>query len=74
VEAVSYVALGLQLRRLARQSVLLPRATGVGLALVVAGFGLVTPASPVEGLAIAGREVRRRGVSSRQAVLTLGFG
>jgi hypothetical protein len=74
VEAVSYLAIGLQLRRLARFGGDLPRRIAVGLALVVAGFGLLTPASPVEGLGIAGRELRRRGFSQRQATLTLGFG
>lgn len=74
VEAVSYVAMGLRLRRLARLSIDLPRRAAVGLALVVAGFGLLTPAAPVEGLTIAGGELRRRGVSERQAALTLGFG
>ena len=74
VEAVSYVAMGLRLRRLARFSTDLPRRAAVGLALVVAGFGLLTPAAPVEGLTIAGGELRRRGVSQRQAALTLGFG
>ena len=41
---------------------------------MVAGFGLLTPASPAEGLAIAGRELRQRRLDQRQAALTLGFG
>lgn len=73
-EVVSYVLIGLQLRRLARPSVPVSRRLGMSLALVVAGFGLLTPASPAEGLAIAGRELRRRGLDQGQAVLTLGFG
>lgn len=74
IESISYIAVGFQLRRLASSSMSLPRRTGVGLALIIAGFGLLTPASPVEGLAIASRELRRRGATQRQAVLTLGFG
>lgn len=74
IEGVSYLALGLQLRRLARSAAPLSRSTGIGLGLVVSGFGLLTPAAPVEGLTIASRELRRRGLTQRQATLTLGFG
>ena len=42
-------------------------------ALVVYGFGAVTPAAPAEGLALASRELQYRGRSQRQAHLTLGF-
>jgi hypothetical protein len=73
-EAVAYTTIGLHLRRLALASGDLPRRVAVELALVIAGFGLLTPASPVEGLAISGRELRRRGFSPRQATLTVGFG
>lgn len=73
-ETVSYLLIGAHLRRLAQPSAPISRRLGLGLALVVAGFGLLTPASPAEGLAIAGRELRRRGLDQRQAVLTLGFG
>ncbi len=45
----------------------------LGLSLVVFGFGAVTPAAPAEGMAIASRELRRRGRTKRQARLTVGF-
>ncbi len=73
VEAVSYVLIGFHLRRLAIASAPVSRRLGIGLALVVSGFGLLTPASPAEGLAIAGRQLRQRGFDQRQAALTLGF-
>ncbi len=72
-EAVSYVAMGLRLRRLSRFAIALPRHVAIGLALVISGFGLLTPAAPVEGLTIAAGELHRRGASSRQSALTLGF-
>ncbi len=71
LEATSYFLIGAQFRRL-----LAPVATrrlGLGLGLVVSGFGLLTPASPVEGLALAGRELRYRGVDRRVGTLALGF-
>ena len=64
---------GLQLMWLARRSGHLGAGTAFGLALVVYGFGAVTPAAPAEGLALAGRELRRRGRSKRQARLAFGF-
>ena len=73
VEAVSYLLIGTHLRRLARPSAPMSRRLGLGLALVISGFGLLTPASPAEGLAIAGRELRQRGLDQRQTTLTLGF-
>jgi len=48
-----------------------------GLALVIFGFGFgfgaIMPAAPAEGLAIASRELRRRGRDARQARVTVGF-
>lgn len=73
IEAVSYLLSGAHLRRLASASAPLSRRLGIGLSLVVSGFGLLTPASPAEGLAIAGRQLRQRGFDQRQATLTLGF-
>ena len=64
---------GLQLMWLGRRTGPLGFATATGLALVVYGFGAVTPAAPAEGLALASRELRRRGRSKRQAHLTVGF-
>lgn len=64
---------GLQLLWLGRRSGPLGAATAFGFALVVYGFGAVTPAAPAEGLAIASGELRRRGRSKRQAHLTFGF-
>ena len=64
---------GRQLALLARHSGRLGVRTALGLALVVYGFGAVTPAAPAEGLAIASHELRRRGRSKRQALLTVGF-
>lgn len=73
VEAVSYVLIGLHLHRLARVSAPMTRRLAIGLALVISGFGLLTPASPAEGLAIAGKQLRQRGFDQRQTTLTLGF-
>jgi uncharacterized protein (TIRG00374 family) len=72
VEAASYVVLGLKLRRLVgREAVTAVEAIELG--LVVSGFGLLTPASPAEGLALAGRHLRRRGLSRRRVTLVFGF-
>lgn len=71
-EAVSYLALGLQLRRLAG-SPGLTRRTAMRVALVVFGLGLITPASPAEGLALGAVELRRRGVRPRRIAVVLGF-
>ena len=73
VEAISYLLIGVHLRRLARASAPISRRLGIGLALVMSGFGLLTPASPAEGLAIASKQLRQRGFDRRQATLTLGF-
>ena len=62
IEAASYVVLGAKLRRLVgREAVMAVEAIELG--LVASGFGLLTPASPAEGLALAGRHLRRRGLS-----------
>ena len=64
---------GLQLLWLGRRSAPLGLRTACGLAFVVFGLGAVTPAAPLEGLALAGRELRRRGQSRRQVVVTFGL-
>lgn len=64
---------GVQLLWLGRRTGTLGAPTAMLLALVVYGFGSITPAAPVEGLAIAGRELRRRGRSKRQARMTVGL-
>ena len=78
VLAVAMVALrlglyGIQLMWLGQHSGRLGAGTAFGLALVVYGFGAITPAAPAEGLALASRELRHRGRSKRQARLTVGF-
>jgi hypothetical protein len=72
VAAVRVGLYGLQLELLGQRSGRLGIGTAYGLALVVYGIGAVTPASPAEGLAIASRELRRRGRTTRQARLTVG--
>ena len=72
VEAASYVVLGAKLRRLIGPQVVSGlEATELG--LVVSGFGLLTPASPAEGLAIAAGHLRRRGLPRRQVTMIFGF-
>lgn len=71
VEAASYFCLGLLIRRLAGPGV--DRITGVRLGLVVAGLGNILPASPAEGLTMAGNELRRRGVGSHRRLIVLGM-
>lgn len=73
VEAISYVLVGLHLHRLAGATAPISRRLAIGLAMVISGFGLLTPASPAEGLAIAGKQLHRRGFDQRQTTLTLGF-
>lgn len=70
VEAASYALLGLRLRRLVGADVL-GGGEAVELGLVVAGFGLLTPASPAEGLAIAADHLHRRGLGRRRITIAL---
>ncbi len=70
-EIASYLALGLLLRRLVGLQI--SRRAGVEVGLVVTGLGNVLPAAPAEGLAMAGAELRRRGVETRRARLALGL-
>ena len=69
-EAVSYVLIGLHLRCVAVGAHTLTSFDAVELGLVVWGFGLLTPASPVEGLVIAGSEMRHRGMSRQDVTMT----
>ncbi len=73
VAATRLALYGVQLTVLGRRSGPLRFRTGLGLGLVVYGFGAVMPAAPAEGFIVATRELRRRGRSPRHASLTLGF-
>lgn len=64
---------GKQLRWLSNRRRTLGPATAAGLAFVVYGFGAVTPAAPLEGLAIAANELKRWGWSKHDTHLLLGF-
>jgi uncharacterized protein (TIRG00374 family) len=72
-EALSYVLSGVRLRRLAGDDADLTVASATGIELVVNGLGLLTPASPAEGLAFATAELSRRGLPRRRIGLSLGF-
>ena len=72
VEAASYLVLGAKIRRLVGRDVVSSvEATELG--LILSGFGLLTPARPAEGLAIAAAHLRRRGLSRRRVTLIFGF-
>ncbi len=72
-EALSYVLAGVRLRRLADEEADLTVVSATGIELVVNGLGLLTPASPAEGLAFATAELSRRGLPRRRIGLSLGF-
>jgi uncharacterized protein (TIRG00374 family) len=71
--ALRIALFGLQFLWLGRRTGPMRVATALGLALVVYGFGAITPAAPAEGLAIASRELRRRGRSTQEARMICGF-
>jgi uncharacterized protein (TIRG00374 family) len=71
-EGLAYFLSGLRLRRLAGPEIVSP-AAATGIELVVNGLGLLTPASPAEGLAFGASELSRRGLDRRHIGLTLGF-
>jgi uncharacterized protein (TIRG00374 family) len=71
-EVAAYLLLAAQLRRVIGPDVHLPAGTACRLALILCGFGCVTPASPAEGMVITGAELRRRGVATRRVAVTLG--
>jgi len=73
LEALAYVLSGVRLRRLAGPDADLDLRAATELELVVNGLGLLTPASPAEGLAFATNELSRRGLTRRRIALTLGF-
>ena len=64
-EALAYVLSGVRLRRLAGGDAALTVVSATEVELVVNGLGLLTPASPAEGLAFATSELSRRGLSRR---------
>lgn len=72
-EALAYLLAGVRLRRLAGPDADLSPVAATELALVVNGLGLLTPASPAEGIAFEYRELGRRGLSRRRIALTIGF-
>jgi putative heme transporter len=71
-EVAAYLLLAAQLRRVIGPDVDLPAGTACRLALILCGFGCVTPASPAEGMMITGTELCRRGLSTRRTAVTLG--
>jgi putative heme transporter len=72
-EVVAYLLLAAQLRRLIGPDVRLGRRTSMRLAMILCGFGCVTPASPAEGMLITGTELHRRGMPVRRVTVTLGM-
>ena len=73
VEALAYLLLAGQLRRLVGPDVRLGRRTSIRLAMILCGFGCVTPASPAEGMLITGADLHRRGMPVRRVTVTLGI-
>ena len=72
--AAARIALfGLQLLWLGRRTGPLKVGTSISLALMIYGFGAITPAAPAEGLALASRGLRERGRSAREARMIVGF-
>ncbi len=72
-EAVSYLFIAGHLRRLTGSTPRFGFGAAVQLALVVYGLGIITPASPAEGLALGAAELRRRGMPRRRVFLALGL-
>lgn len=72
-EAVSYALLSWQLRYLAGRRADLPPDAALRVGLVVYGLGIITPASPAEGMVLAAAELRHRGLTSRRAAIALGL-
>jgi putative heme transporter len=72
-EALAYLLAAVRLRRLAGPDADLSPVAATELSLVVNGLGLLTPASPAEGIAFEYRELGRRGLARRRIALTIGF-
>ncbi len=72
-EALAYLLGAIRLRRLAGSAAALSLAEATELTLVVHGLGLLSPASPAEGIAFQYRELSRRGLTRRRIGLTIGF-
>jgi uncharacterized protein (TIRG00374 family) len=72
-EAVSYLFIAGHLRRLTGSTPRFGFGAAFQLALVVYGLGIITPASPAEGLALGAAELRRRGMPRRRVFLALGL-
>jgi putative heme transporter len=73
-ETVSYVFFGLQLHWLGGPDPRPQWRVWFQIALVVYGLGSLTPASPVEGIVFASRQLHRRGMTRQRAVLVLLLG
>lgn len=72
-EAISYLLSAVRLRALAGAEAGLSLVEATELTLVVHGLGLLTPASPAEGIAFEYRELGGRGLPRRRIALTIGF-
>jgi uncharacterized protein (TIRG00374 family) len=72
-EGSAYVLAGVRLRRLAGPGTDLSRVAATEISFVVNGLGLLTPASPAEGIAFEFHELGRRGLNRRRIALTIGF-
>jgi uncharacterized protein (TIRG00374 family) len=70
-ESLGFVVAAARLRRLAGRDVSLSLPAATGLELVMNGLGLLTPTSPVEGLAYGARQLRRRGLDGTRTALVL---
>ena len=73
LEGLAYLLSGVRLRWLAGPDADLTLVSATEVELVVNGLGLLTPASPAEGLAFAATELSRRGLTRRRIALALGF-
>ena len=71
-EALAYVLSGMRLRRLTGSMAVSP-AAATGIELIINGFGLLTPASPAEGLTLGASALSRRGLDRRHVGLALGL-
>ena len=72
-EATSFLFIALHLRRIVDRAEAVRLGGSYQLALVVYGLGAVTPAAPLEGVALGVQDLHRRGLSRRRALFALGF-